>query len=79
MEILQRFQNKYDRIIVNASWSSMTLYIIVSTYHTLEIKRLSQRYADEAERHPDILATNLTKQVKTTGRLKRRPRQDLCT
>jgi len=29
-----------------------------------EIKRLSQRYADKMEEHPNILATNLMKQIK---------------
>jgi len=44
-----------------------------------EIKRFSQRYAHRMEEHPNILATNLMKQVKTTGRLKRKLSQDLCT
>jgi len=35
-----------------------------------EIKRLSQRYADRMEKHPNILATNFMKEVKTTRRLK---------
>jgi len=60
MEILQRFQNKYLRIIVNAPW-----YIINDTlYHNLnalyirdEIKKISQKYADKMEEHPNILVT----------------------
>jgi len=32
-----------------------------------EIKRLSQRYADRMEKHSDIFATNLMKEVKTTA------------
>jgi len=42
-----------------------------------EIKRLSQRYADRMEKHPNVLVTNLTEEVKTT--LKRKLPQDLCT
>jgi len=37
-----------------------------------EIKRFSQRYADRMEEHPNILATNLMKEVKATRRLERR-------
>jgi len=58
----------------------MTLYIMISTCHTLtrlsEIK-LSQKYADGE--YPNVLATNLMKEVKTTRRLKRKLPQDLCT
>jgi len=54
MEILQRFQNEYLRIIVDAPW-----YVINDTlHHDLnvpyvrdEIKRLSQRYADRMEEY----------------------------
>jgi len=40
MEIIQRFQNKYLGIIVDAPWyvSPMTLYTTISTYHTLETR-----------------------------------------
>jgi len=66
IEILERFQNRYFRIIVNASW-----YVTKDTlHHDLnvpyvrgEIKRLSQRYADKME-HSDILAINLMKKSK---------------
>jgi len=57
----------------------MTLYIMISTCHTLEIKRLSQRYADRMEEHSNILATNLLKEIKIIRRLKRKLPQDLCT
>jgi len=48
----------------------MTLYV---PYVRDEIK-ISQpeRYADRMEKHPNILATNLMKQIKTTRRLKRK-------
>jgi len=36
-----------------------------------EIKRFSQRYADRMEEHPNIFATILMKEVKTTRRLKK--------
>jgi len=42
-----------------------------------EIKGLSQRYADKMEEHPNILAINLMKKIKTRG-LKRKLPQDLC-
>jgi len=49
VEILQRFQNKYLRIIVNAPW-----YVNDTLHHDLdvphvrdEIRGLSQRYTDE--------------------------------
>jgi len=49
----------------------MTLYIMISTYVRHEIKRLGQKYVDRIEEHPHILATNVTKKVKTT-RLKKK-------
>jgi len=55
--------------------SSMTFYIMISTYQRL--KRLSQKYADRINKHPNIVATNLMKEVKTTRRLKRKLPQDL--
>jgi len=72
-EILQRFQNGYLRIIINAPW-----YIINDTlHHDLnvtyvrdEIKRFSQGCADRMKEHSNILATNLMKKVKTICRLK---------
>jgi len=77
------FGFEYLRIIVNASWyvTNDTLHhdFNVSLEITLEIKILGQRYADRMEEHPNILATNLTEKVETTGRLKRRLPQDLCT
>jgi len=42
------------------------------------MESLSQRYADRMEEHPNILAINLMKKVKTRG-LKRKLPQDLCT
>jgi len=50
--------------------SPMTLYIVISTCHTLEIKRLGQRYADRMVERPNVLATNLMKEEETTRRLK---------
>jgi len=71
VEILQRFQNKYLRIIVNVINDTLHHDLNVS-YLRDEIKRPSQRYIDRMEEHPDILATNLMKKVKTTRRLKRK-------
>jgi len=38
IEIIQRFQNKYFRIIVHLGTSPMILYTTISTYHTLETR-----------------------------------------
>jgi len=73
-EILERFQNGYLRIIVNASWyvTNDTLRHDLNVPHVRdEIKRLKQRYADRMEEHSNILGTNLIKKVKTTCRLKK--------
>jgi len=81
-EILQRFQNRYLRIIVNAPCyvTNDTLHHDLNVPHVRdEIKRLSQRYADRMEEHSNILATNFIKEVKTTRRLKKRLPPDLCT
>jgi len=38
IEILQKFQNKYLRIILSIPWYVTKLYTMISTYHTLETK-----------------------------------------
>jgi len=53
--------------------------IMIATYHMLETRLKGQRYADRMEEHPNILATNLVKEVGTSRRLKRKFSQDLCT
>jgi len=81
IEIPQRFRNKYLRIIINAPW-----YVINDTLHRDlnvpyvrdEIKRLSQRYADWMEEHPNILVTNLMKKARIMKRpSKKKLPQDL--
>jgi len=65
IKILQRFQNKYLRIIVNALW-----YVTNdSLYHDLnvpyvrdEIKRLGQRHADRMEEHTRLISWKKSKQ-----------------
>jgi len=52
----------------NPSRSTLTVVAIVRH------KRVSQRYADRMEEHPNILV----KEAKTTRRLRRRLLQDLC-
>jgi len=54
MEIIQRFQNKYLRIIVNAPCcvTNDTLHDLNVPYVRDEIKKLSRRYADGLEEHP---------------------------
>jgi len=62
IEIIQRFQNKYLRIIVDASW-----YVINDTlYHDLNvpyvrdvIKKLSQKYTDRMEEYPKEFAPTI--------------------
>jgi len=52
MEIIQRFQDKYLRIIVNAPWYSTndTLHRDLNVpYVGDEIKKLGRRYADRLE------------------------------
>jgi len=46
IERLQRFQNKYLRIIVNAPWYITLRHDLNVPYVRDEIKRLRQRYAD---------------------------------
>jgi len=80
METIQRFQNKYLRIIVLIP---LTLYNTISTYHTYqrirdEIKKLSQRYADRLEEQPNTLAIDLMSDAETPRRLKKKLPQDLC-
>jgi len=82
IEILQRFQNKIFRIIVDAPWyiTNDTLYQDLNiSYIRDEIRRHSQRYADRMKEHPNILTKNLMRSIKTPRRLKRRIPQDLCT
>jgi len=81
IEILQRFQNRYLRIIVNASWyvtNDILHHDLNVLYVGDEIKRLRQRYAGRMEEHSNILATNFI-EVKIIRRLKRKLLQDLCT
>jgi len=60
--ILERFQNRYPKIIVNAP-----CYVTDDTLHhdlnVLEtrLKGSTQRYADRVKEHSNILATNLIK------------------
>jgi len=55
----------------------MILYTTISTYHVLEIKRLSQRYVDRLEEHSNTLAIDLMSEAQTSRRLKRKLPQDL--
>jgi len=81
IETLQRFQNKYLTIIVNAP----LCVINDALHHDLnvpfvgdEIRRLSQRYVGRMEQHPNV-AINLTRNAKTPRGSKRRLSQDPCT
>jgi len=51
--------------------SPMILYTI-STYHTLEIKKLSQTYADRLLEHSNVLAIDLKSDAETPRRLKKK-------
>jgi len=80
MEIIQTFQNKYLRIIVNTLWyvTNDTLHHDLNVpYVRDEIKKLSQRYADRLEEYPNTLAIDLMSDAETR-RLKRKLPQDLC-
>jgi len=81
IEIIQRFQTKYLRIIVvNAAWyvTSDTLHHDLNIpYVRNEIKNLSQRYADRLVEHPNILEIDLMSEAETSRRLKRKQPQDL--
>jgi len=80
IEIIQRFQNKYLRIIVNAPWyvTNDTLHHDLNVpYVRDEIKKLSQRYADRLEEHSNTLAIDLVSDAETSRRLKRELQQDL--
>jgi len=80
IEMLQRFQNRYLRIIINAPWyvtNDVLYYDLKVPYVRDEIKKLSQRYADRMEEHSNRLATNPVKRVKTIRQLKQKLSQDL--
>jgi len=71
MEIIQRFRNKYLRIIVNAPWyvTNDTLHHDLNVpYVRDEIKKLSQRL----EEHPNA------RDAETPRGSKRKLSQDLC-
>jgi len=73
LEILQKFQNEYLRIIVNASWyvTNDTLHNDFNvSYFRDKIRRLSQRYIDRLE-NSNVFTTNLMRNAKTSRRLKR--------
>jgi len=61
MEIIQIFQNKYLRVIVNASWDvNDTLHRDLNAPHVRDgIKKLSRRYADRLEEHSNVLAIDV--------------------
>lgn len=58
-----------------------TKYFIMKSLNVLlikdEIRRHSQRYRNRLEDHPNALAANLMREVKTIRRLKRNLLQDL--
>jgi len=71
MEIIQRFRNKYLRIIINAPWyvnDTLRHDLNVPPYVRDEIKKLSQRL----EEHPNA------RDVETSRGLKRKLPRDLC-
>jgi len=81
IEIIQRFQNKYLRIIVNAPWyitNDILYHDLNVPYVRDEIKKLNQRYVDRLEEHPNTLAIDFMSDAETPRRLKRKLPQDLC-
>jgi len=80
IEIIQTFQNKYLGIIVNAPWyvtNDILHHDLNIPYIRDEIKKLSQRYADRLEEHPNTLAINLMSNAEISRGLKRKLPQDL--
>lgn len=80
LEILQRFQNKVLRTIVNAPWYVPNIVIsrdlqIPSIKE--EIKRFSEKYSARTEVHPNVLARNLFENSDEVQRLKRFKPNDL--
>jgi len=51
MDIIQRFQNKYLTVIVNAPWYVTLYHDLNVPYVTDEIKKLNRRFADKLEEH----------------------------
>ena len=80
VEILQRFQSKVLRIIVDAPW-----YVTNDTLHRdlriptvrEEIASCAIHYCERLASHPNSMASNLIKTHRVTRRLKRRIPQDL--
>jgi hypothetical protein len=80
IEILQRFQSKLLRKIVNAPWfvSNRTLHqdLKIPTVQE-EIAKFSKKYISKLENHPNHLALNLLDNSITVYRLKRHTILDL--
>lgn len=82
IEILQRFQNKILRTIVNAPW-----YVPNDVIHSdlrvanvnSEIKDFSDKYRNRIESHPNELANELLSHSQEVRRLKRFKPTDLST
>lgn len=79
IEILQRYQSKLLRIIVDAPWyitnKALRRDLQIPTIKE-EVRRYSQKYQKRLEAHPNSLAVNLMK-GKPKRRLKRKIPQDL--
>lgn len=80
IDILQRFQSKTLRLIVNAPWYVKNEHI----HRDLKIPTVQEeiitnlkRYKTRLERHPNALASKLMTETTTFERLKRRAPQDL--
>jgi len=77
--MLQRFQNKILRIIVDIPWYVTNDTLHHDLNHVLDkIRRHSRRYADRMKEHPKIFTKNLMRSIKIPCRLKGRLPQDLC-
>lgn len=82
IEILQRFQNKVLRNIVNAPWY-VPNWVIQSDLKMVsvrdEIKTYSQKYANRLSAHPNELAVNLLNIQNDVRRLKKFKPSDLSS
>ena len=74
IEILQRFQNKVLRTIVNAPWYVLN-YVLHNDLKILSVKeemqKFSEKYRDRVTTHPNPLAVGLMDNITDSRHLKR--------
>jgi hypothetical protein len=81
-EILERFQSKALRMIVDAAWYVPNTVIrrdLQTPAGKEEIRRYSSQYSARLSAHPNGLVVNLMEQQDINRRLRRHLRNDLPT